>query len=61
VEGSPGYYRFIRNGQAVQLQPLGKGDATSVDDPSTLILLGRITGMYRRLEHLPVSVTAVAH
>ena len=32
-----------------------------VDDSTLLVLLGRITGMYRRMDHLPAAVTAIAH
>jgi len=62
IEGRPNYYRFVRNGRAVHLQPIGGvGEATVVDDPESLTLLGRITGMYRRMDHLPFSVTGTAH
>ena len=56
------YYRFSRNGRAVQFHSLtGRGTPTEVDDSSSLVLLGRITGMYRRMDHLPAAVTAIAH
>ncbi len=62
VTDTPAYYRFVRNGQSTELHPLGgKGKPTRIDDPSSLVLLGRITGMYRRMDHLPVSATAFAH
>jgi repressor LexA len=62
LEGSAAYYRFSRNAQAIQLHPLaGKGGATRVDDSTALVLLGRVTGMYRRMDHLPAAVTAIAH
>jgi len=62
VEGRPSYYRFARSGHSVLLHPLGgQGEATLVEDPESLALLGRITGMYRRMDHLPVSVTGTAH
>ncbi len=62
VEGPAEYYRFSRNGQAVQLHPLaGKGSPTVVDDSTPLVLLGKVTGMYRRMDHLPAAVTAIAH
>lgn len=62
IDGRPSYYRFVRNGQAVHLHPIGgHGEATVVEDPESLALLGRITGMYRRMDHLPVSVTGTAH
>jgi repressor LexA len=62
VEGRPAYYRFNRNGRTVLLHPLvGKTGPTVVDDPEGLVLLGRVTGIYRRIDHLPASVTTVAH
>jgi repressor LexA len=62
VGGQAGYYRFARNGSAIRLHALtGRGPATEVDDSSSMVLLGRITGMYRRMDHLPAAVTAIAH
>jgi len=62
IEGRAGYYRFNRNGQSVLLHPLvGRGDPTMVEDPDGLVLFGRITGVYRRMDHLPAAVTSVAH
>ena len=60
--GRPAYFRFNRNGRSVLLQPLvGQGPPTVVEDPDGLVLLGRITGIYRWIDHLPASVTSVAH
>jgi repressor LexA len=62
VEGQAGYYRFSRNGEAVRLHSIaGKGPATEMEDSSSMLLLGRVTGMYRRMDHLPASVTSIAH
>ena len=62
VEERPAYYRFNRNGTSVLLHPLvGQSGPTVVEDPDGLVLLGRITGIYRRMDHLPASVTSVAH
>jgi len=62
IEERPAYYRFNRNGQSVLLHPLaGQAGPTVVEDPEGLVLLGRITGIYRRMDHLPASVTSVAH
>ncbi len=62
IEGRPAYYRFSRNGKGALLHPLvGSGQATVVEDPGTLSILGRITGMYRRMDSLPASVTGIAH
>ncbi len=56
------YYRFARNGAAIQLHPLtGRGQATRIDDSDSLILHGRVTGMYRRMDQHPVAATAIAH
>jgi repressor LexA len=62
VEGRAGYYRFGRNGPAVQLHPLaGRGAPTAVDSSTSLVLLGKVIGMYRRMDHLPAAVTTIAH
>ena len=62
IEGEAGYYRFARNGASVKLHPLkGRGPATEVDDSTSMLLLGRVTGMYRRMDHLPAAVTTIAH
>jgi repressor LexA len=62
VQGRPAYYRFNRSRQTVHLHPLvGKSGPTVVENPDGLVLLGRITGIYRRMDHLPAAVTAVAH
>jgi repressor LexA len=56
------YYRFNRNGHTVVLSPLvGKTEPTLVEEPEKLVLFGKITGIFRRMDHLPASVTAVAH
>ena len=62
VDGPPGYYRFVRNGLTVEFHRVGgKGVAAVVDDPSDLRLVGRVTGLYRRLDHASASVTAITH
>ena len=62
VEGRPAYYRFNRNGHSILLHPVvGQSGPTVVEDPDGLVLLGRITGIYRRMDHLPAAVTTVAH
>jgi len=62
VEGQAGYYRFARNDKGVRLHPLtGRGTVTEVDGTASIVLLGKVTGMYRRMEHLPAAVTAIAH
>jgi len=62
VEGRAGYFRFARNDKGVQLHPLtGRGPVTTVDGSISMVLLGKVTGMYRRMDHLPAAVTAIAH
>jgi repressor LexA len=62
VEERPGYYRFSRNGHGIQLHPLtGKGVPTDVQDPTSLVILGRVTGMYRRMGHVAAQAAAFAH
>jgi repressor LexA len=48
--GSP-FHRFVRNGKGLYLEALRPGgETTLVDDPTTLRLLGRVTGFYRRMD-----------
>jgi len=62
IDGKSRYYHFSRNGTGATLRPLsGSGVATVVENPDQLTILGRITGMYRRMDHLPPAVTGVAH
>lgn len=49
-EGSA-FHRFTRNGKGLHLEALRPGSAmTLVEDPSSLQLLGRVTGFYRRMD-----------
>ena len=62
VDGPAEYYRYSRNGKTVLLQPIkGKSPPVEVDDSTPMVLLGKVTGMYRRMEHLPAAVTTIAH
>lgn len=62
VEDAPAYYRFARDGKRVELRPVGgAAEATRVEDPDGFILLGRVKGMYRRLDHEAVVAASVAH
>jgi hypothetical protein len=62
LEEKSGYYRFVRNGSAIRLHSItGRGEGTQVEDSDSLILHGRVTGMYRRMDQLPVAATAIAH
>ena len=45
------FHRFARNGRGVYLEALRPGgDTTVVEDPETLVLLGRVTAFYRRMD-----------
>ncbi len=45
------FHRFIRNGKGVYLEALQPGGATTlVEDPTTIRLVGRVTGFYRRMD-----------
>jgi repressor LexA len=60
--GEASYFRFSRNGSSVRLHPLKvKELPIEVADSGGPVLLGRVTGMYRRMDHLPASVTSIAH
>jgi SOS-response transcriptional repressor LexA len=62
IDGSSAYYRFFRNERSVELQPLeGRAQPSVVENPADLNLLGRVTGLYRRLDHATVSASAVTH
>lgn len=61
ITGEPGYYRFSRNGGGVFLTALGGGAPTAVEDPSTIHLIGRVTGLYRQTVGVPALVSTIAH
>jgi hypothetical protein len=45
------FHRFLKNGKGLHLEALRPGgDTTVVDDPAGLHLIGRVTGLYRRLD-----------
>src|SRR5688572_7029813 len=45
------FHRFLKNGKGLHLEALlPGGDTTIVDDPETLSLIGRVTGLYRRMD-----------
>lgn len=45
------FHRFKKNGKGLQLEALRPGgDTTVVDDADDLRLIGRVTGLYRRLD-----------
>lgn len=48
--GAP-FHRFVRNGKGLQLEALRPGgETTVVEDADGLRLIGRVTGLYRRLD-----------
>lgn len=62
VEGRATYYRVGRQGSSLSLYPLGgRGESIVVEDPQTLVVLGRVVAMFRRLDHLPSSAAALLH
>ncbi|MBM4184526.1 MAG: repressor LexA [Gemmatimonadetes bacterium] len=45
------FHRFVKNGAGAHLEALRPGgDTTVVEDAQGLLLLGRVTGLYRRLD-----------
>jgi repressor LexA len=45
------FHRFLKNGKGLHLEPLRPGgDTTVVDDARGVHLIGRVTGLYRRLD-----------
>jgi repressor LexA len=45
------FHRLVRNGKGLYLEALRPGgETTLVDDPSTVRLIGRVTGFYRRMD-----------
>jgi hypothetical protein len=45
------FHRFSRNGKGLHLEALKPGgDTTVVEDAKGLRLIGRVTGLYRRMD-----------
>jgi len=45
------FHRFVRNGSGLYFEPLRPGgERTLIEDPSTVRLIGRVTGFYRRMD-----------
>ena len=62
VEGAPFFYEFSRNGPGVDLTPVGVGgQATTVEDPSRLQLIGHVVALYRRMDQAPILVSTTTH
>jgi repressor LexA len=55
--GTP-FHRFTKNGTGVHLESLRPGgDTTLVDDPASLRLIGRVSGLYRRIDAAALNLT----
>lgn len=51
VGGDAVFHRFSRNGKGLQLEALKPGgETTVVEDADSLRLIGRVTGLYRRMD-----------
>ena len=62
IEGATSFYEFSRNGGGVYLTPFRAGaQATAIEDPSGLQLIGRVAALYRRMDGSPILVSTTAH
>jgi len=58
----PRFRRFTRNGTGIYLQPLRQGqEAVRVQDPTKLRLIGRVAGLFRRMDGGGQTVSLTAH
>jgi repressor LexA len=52
------FHRFSKNGRGVHLEALRPGgDTTVVEDPTHLRLIGRVSGLYRRMDAAALNLT----
>jgi len=52
------FHRYSKNGKGVHLEALKPGgDATVVEDPERLRLIGRVSGLYRRIDAAALNLT----
>jgi len=52
------FHRFTKNGKGVHLEALRPGgDSTLVEDPARLHLIGRVSGLYRRIDTAALNLT----
>ena len=52
------FHRFSKNGKGLHLEALRPGgDTTVVEDPAHLRLLGRVSGLYRRIDAAALNLT----
>ena len=62
VGGRPDYFRVNRTGSDVLLHPLSADRVPArVDEPASLVLIGRVAGLYRRVGPEPSTEPATAH
>lgn len=62
VGGIPDYFRVQRSRSQVLLHPLGReGVPARMDEPASLVLVGRVTGLYRRVGPASFTKSAIAH
>ena len=62
IKGGLSFYEFSRNGRGVDLTPVsGGGQATAVEDPARLQIMGRVVALYRRMDEAAILVSTTAH
>lgn len=62
LAGGPVFRRLGRNGRGISLAPLAVGSrAEPIDEPGRLQILGRVAGLFRRLEGVDTAVSLTAH
>jgi repressor LexA len=60
--GAAGFHRVTRNGRGVYLQSLrGGGQPALVEDPASLDIVGRVGGIFRRMDYPGVTPSLTAH
>jgi len=58
----PTFHRFSRNGAGIYLQSLRAGEAPKlVEDPARMLLVGRVSALYRRMDGAGAAVSLTAH
>lgn len=54
IGGAPDYYRLERRGSRASLHPVaGRAPATRIDEPASLVIVGRVSALVRRIRPLP--------
>jgi SOS-response transcriptional repressor LexA len=58
----PDLHRVQRTGRQLTLRSAGaRGEALVVEDPSRLVVGGRVAGLHRRFDETPLPVSPTAH